>query len=48
MERASANPVPYLEGLTQKGVLAGLIHRGGLRAEIVTAGTIRVEDIITE
>ena len=30
------------------GVLAGLIHRGGLRAEIVTAGTIRVEDIITE
>ena len=41
-------PWAYLEGLTQKGVLAGLIHRGGLRAEIVTAGTIRVEDIITE
>ena len=41
-------PCAYLEGLTQKGVLAGLIHRGGLRAEIVTAGTIRVEDIITE
>jgi MOSC domain-containing protein YiiM len=41
-------PCAYLEDLTQKGVLAGLIHRGGLRAEIVTAGTIRVEDIITE
>jgi MOSC domain-containing protein YiiM len=41
-------PCAYLEGLTQKGVLAGLIHRGGLRAEIVTAGTIRVGDIITE
>ena len=41
-------PCAYLEGLTQKGVLAGLIHRGGLRAEILTAGTIRVEDIITE
>jgi MOSC domain-containing protein YiiM len=41
-------PCAYLEGLTQKGVLAGLIHRGGLRAEIITGGTIRVEDIITE
>src|SRR6266700_1235125 len=41
-------PCAYLEGLTQKGVLAGLIHRGGLRAEIVTSGTIRVEDIITQ
>lgn len=41
-------PCAYLEGLTQQGVLAGLIHRGGLRAEIVTGGTIRVEDIITE
>jgi hypothetical protein len=25
-----------------------LIHRGGLRAEIVTGGAIRVEDAITE
>jgi MOSC domain-containing protein YiiM len=41
-------PCAYLEGLTQQGVLAGLIHRGGLRAEIVTSGTIRVEDAITE
>jgi MOSC domain-containing protein YiiM len=41
-------PCAYLEGLTQQGVLAGLIHRGGLRAEIVTGGTIRVADAITE
>jgi len=41
-------PCAYLEGLTQQGVLAGLIHRGGLRAEIVTGGTIRVEDVISE
>ena len=41
-------PCAYLEELTQQGVLAGLIHRGGLRAEIVTGGTIRVEDAITD
>jgi MOSC domain-containing protein YiiM len=41
-------PCAYLEDLTQQGVLAGLIHRGGLRAEIVTGGTIRLEDAITE
>ncbi|MGB7847630.1 MAG: MOSC domain-containing protein [Candidatus Acidiferrum sp.] len=41
-------PCAYLEGLTRKGVLVGLIHRGGLRAEIVTGGTIRVEDAVTE
>jgi MOSC domain-containing protein YiiM len=41
-------PCAYLEGLTQPGVLTGLIHRGGLRAEIVTGGTIRVDDAITE
>jgi MOSC domain-containing protein YiiM len=41
-------PCAYLEGLTEKGVLAGLIHRGGLRTEIVTGGTIRVKDAVTE
>jgi MOSC domain-containing protein YiiM len=40
-------PCAYLEGLTQQGVLAGLLHRGGLRAEVVTSGTIRVEDAIS-
>jgi MOSC domain-containing protein YiiM len=41
-------PCDYLEGLTTKGVLAGLLHRGGLRAEIVSGGTIRVGDTIAE
>jgi MOSC domain-containing protein YiiM len=40
-------PCAYLEGLTQKGVLAGLIHRGGLRADIVAGGTIRVGDLVS-
>jgi MOSC domain-containing protein YiiM len=41
-------PCQYLEGLTVKGVLSGLIHRGGLRADIVTGGIIHVGDFITE
>lgn len=35
-------PCGHLEGLTQAGVREGLIHRGGLRARILTEGTIRV------
>lgn len=41
-------PCQYLEGLTTKGLLAGLIHRGGLRANIVSDGPIRVGDVVTE
>ncbi len=37
-------PCGHLESLTQAGVREGLIHRGGLRARIVTEGTIRVGD----
>jgi len=39
-------PCTHLEGLTQKGVLPGFIHRGGLRTIIVTGGTIRVGDVV--
>ncbi len=39
-------PCTHLEGLTQEGVRAGLVHRGGLRTVIVTGGTIRVGDIV--
>lgn len=39
-------PCGYLEGLTKEGVRAGLVHRGGLRAEIVESGAIRVGDTI--
>jgi MOSC domain-containing protein YiiM len=40
-------PCAHLERLTVKGVMRGLIHRGGLRAEVVRGGTIRVGDIIS-
>jgi MOSC domain-containing protein YiiM len=39
-------PCGHLESLTQVGVREGLIHRGGLRARIVTEGTIRIGDRI--
>lgn len=39
-------PCAHLEKLSQPGAMRGLIHRGGLRAEIVTGGTIRVGDEI--
>ena len=36
-------PCKHLEDLTEKGILGGLIHRGGLRARILNEGIIRVE-----
>ena len=39
-------PCSHLEKLTRKGTMRGLIHRGGLRADIVAAGVIRVGDTI--
>jgi MOSC domain-containing protein YiiM len=41
-------PCDHLQRLTGKSVIEGLLHRGGLRAQILTAGTIRVGDAITE
>jgi MOSC domain-containing protein YiiM len=41
-------PCEYLQGLTgQDGLLKALVHRGGLRCEIVSGGTIRVGDKIS-
>jgi MOSC domain-containing protein YiiM len=40
------DPCSHLEKLTQKGVMRGLIHRGGLRAEIISGGTLRPGDPI--
>ena len=37
-------PCNHLQGLTQPGVLRGLVHRGGLRADIVSGGRIAVGD----
>lgn len=37
-------PCGHLESLTAPGVKRGLVHRGGLRADIVSGGVIRVGD----
>ncbi len=39
-------PCAHMEKLTVKGAVRGLIHRGGLRAEVVKGGMIRVGDRI--
>jgi MOSC domain-containing protein YiiM len=39
-------PCLHLEKLSGKGAMRGLIHRGGLRAEIINGGIIRVGDPI--
>ena len=39
-------PCAHLEALTTKGVLRGLIHRGGLRADILTDGEIGPGDVV--
>jgi MOSC domain-containing protein YiiM len=41
-------PCMHIAQLTHHNVLAGLIHRGGLRAQILTEGIIRVEDPIID
>ncbi len=43
-----AEPCSYLESLTVKGVLKALVHRGGLRAEILSDGVVRVGDAVCE
>jgi MOSC domain-containing protein YiiM len=37
-------PCTSLERVTQRGVIKGLTHRGGLRADILTDGEVRVGD----
>jgi hypothetical protein len=37
-------PCAHLERLTRSGVLRGLVHRGGLRADVLSSGGIRVGD----
>ncbi len=43
----SCPPCAHLERLTRPGVRAALENRGGLRAEIVQGGTLRIGDEIT-
>jgi hypothetical protein len=42
-----AEPCAYLAGLTRSGVSRALVHRGGLRADIVEGGVVRVGDRIS-
>jgi MOSC domain-containing protein YiiM len=37
-------PCRHLERLTEDGVIKGLVHRGGLRADVLNDGTIAVGD----
>ena len=41
-------PCAHLQSLTQPGVMRGLVHRGGLRADILKGGTIRPGDAVRE
>lgn len=40
-------PCDHLQKVTGKPVIKGLLHRGGLRAQILTPGTIHVGDPVT-
>ena len=37
-------PCAHLQAVTQDGVLSGLVHRGGLRADVLTDGDVAVGD----
>ena len=41
-------PCNHLQSITYPGVLKGLVHRGGLRADVVSAGRIAVGDEVTD
>ena len=41
-------PCNHLQGLTRPGVLGGLVHRAGLRADILRGGRIAVGDKVAE
>ena len=41
-------PCTSLEAMTQRGVIQGLLHRGGLNADILSDGVISVGDDVVE
>jgi MOSC domain-containing protein YiiM len=41
-------PCSHLQKLSHEKVLPGLVHRGGLRAQILTEGMIRVGEVVKE
>jgi len=44
--RRRCEPCSHLERLTRPGVLRGLVHRGGLRADVLSSGEIKTGDRI--
>ena len=40
-------PCSHLQALTGKPVIEALVHRGGLRAQILTEGVIRAGDVVS-
>lgn len=42
------HPCSHLQSLTQPGVLRGLVNRGGLNADVVAGGAIRVGDQVED
>jgi MOSC domain-containing protein YiiM len=41
-------PCDHLQRLTGHPLIKGLRHRGGLRAQILSQGAIRVADLVSE
>jgi MOSC domain-containing protein YiiM len=41
-------PCTHLQGLTRDGVLRGMVHRAGLRANVIAGGTIATGDAVAE
>jgi MOSC domain-containing protein YiiM len=39
-------PCAHLQSVTQDGVLSGLVHRGGLRADVLSDGEVAVGDAV--
>ncbi|MHB1838072.1 MAG: MOSC domain-containing protein [Solirubrobacteraceae bacterium] len=45
--RRRCEPCAHLQRLTRPGVLRALVHRGGLRADLLSSGTLQVGDAVT-
>jgi hypothetical protein len=45
--RRLAEPCAHLERLTRPGIMRPLVHRAGLRADVVTGGVVTVGDAVT-
>jgi MOSC domain-containing protein YiiM len=41
-------PCEHLQSMTEHGVLRGLVHRGGLRADVIKSGMISPGDVVRE